>query len=203
MTQLLMIYTTQHREVLTDTKIWWSWSYGYVPSSQLCLGTGIFLIYASKNFIAPHIPGALWRPRGLILQFLSATEQNFSATVGDAFCYCGGYSLLLACIFETSEYRNISECLERHGAHGMVLWSPLWRLELQKFISQESAQGEHKCPLHPSARKAARSHGIRHQLLPTPGTRAEAGLEWSHSCWSPASHAVPTWNHCHRIIIEI
>lgn len=70
MTQLLMIYTTQHREVLTGTKIWWSWSYGYVPSSQLFPGTGKFLTYASKSCIALHIPGALWRPRGLILQSL-------------------------------------------------------------------------------------------------------------------------------------
>lgn len=78
MTQLLMIYTTQHKEVLTDTKIWWSWSYGYVPSSQLCPGTGKFLIYASKTCIAPHIPGALWRPRGLILQsFYQLQHRTF------------------------------------------------------------------------------------------------------------------------------
>lgn len=134
MTQLLMIYTTQHRKVLTDTKIWWNWSYGYVPSSQWCPGTGKFLTYASKSCIAPHIPGASWRPRGLILQSLYQLQHRTFLLLWGTLSATGLYFYFLV---NTGTFQRAwtelghTECFSGHLSEGLSCRSSPHRIQQQ------------------------------------------------------------------------
>lgn len=140
--------------------------HGY--SSQLCTSrlltpgcqTGVILHLISQEF--PEDQGAdleqLW-------------AWNLSIVSGD------NILVLLACIFKTSQHRDVSERLERAGTHGVVFsdqlsggWGCRWSM------SQEWS-------LHSPSGKAAQSgDGSSHQLLPSPGTEAEAGLEQTNRC---------------------
>lgn len=100
---------------------------------------------------------------------LSATAQNFSATVGDSLCY---WPVFLKLVNTGTFQRTWSELGHMEWFSGHLSEG----LGCRSSSQRSQHQGEHKCPLHPPAART------RPQLLPGPGTRAEAGLEWSHSC---------------------
>lgn len=104
-----------------------------------------------------------------LAESLSATAQNFSATMGDSLCY---WPVFLKLVNRGTFQRAWSELGHMEWSSGHLSEG----LSCRNSSHGSQYQGEYKCPFHPPAART------RHQLVPTPGTRAEAGLEWGHSC---------------------